>query len=776
MADIENNLYSISPEVSTIQETKDTFLHFFHNYSVILKTILTEGSVRTGYSRNSPIFALEPIADKNFVNYLSVTTKQYITEDILTNWPDARTKEPLLKTLFTHYKTNSKFYEKFLQNYKAKKDEWVIESVFEDSNFLKYRTSILNLEKAIIMTINRSHLSNVEKDLNKTLQSQAESAATEATALEAFWNTLKNEDDEGDDLKEEYLTELTEMVSSVLDGLKEAAQTYNILKTLIPSDITADSKKFIFSNYQEYMTAISNISLALQTTCSKIEIATFQGQKRKIKFSDDEKYTKALEDLKLGHNFKFKVQTEIPDVGLNLVPVESTNVKVTSPRAESPKPIINIRKEGSVTSSDTDQDTHSDNESVASVGTKGKKRKTNVAKFEMAERNLKKTMARVNIALNEDDLKKSRCQNLLAELKQVTEMARGVLFKETVSSSDKNATKKLEDAIDQSLTISDSLTEILDGINSKEVLRASLPKAAFPQWRGDGEGYLIFREAMLPHLQSLTTESLKLSTLKAQMLGPDCEKLKKKLYGITTLKKYIAELDKRFGDIEKVLPKKMEQLKQLKMHPKSRIQELVNCEKLLSYCRMCSSFNAIQNVNLLWVTQHANYLTEYNACKLLATKGNADQIIKLLEKITEENEMYSDIQPRNDGKDKSKSFSDWRNNGLRRGGNLALECWICAGEHTVRNCPAINSKKTMKDRTAEVQKRKLCFKCLYKWDPEHTCRQEDRKYICSEHNRNFAICKCQKYPDRNNQISDGAVQNNDLKINNCKENNCKNMI
>ena len=106
-----------------------------------------------------------------------------------------------------------------------------------------------------------------------------------------------------------------------------------------------------------------------------------------------------------------------------------------------------------------------------------------------------------------------------------------------------------------------------------------------------------------------------------------------------------------------------------------------------------------------------------------------------------------------------------RNN---RGG---VECWICSGEHTVKNCPVINSKKNIKDREKEVQKRGICFRCLYKWSPDHSCRQEDRKYICPEHQRNYAICKCNHYQARNNQISDGAVQSNDLKINNCHENN-----
>ena len=757
MSELEDILHSINPEgFSTLEECEDILKQFFHNFAVILKTILTEGSVRTGYNKNSPIFAPEPISDGNFTRNLEITSQQYLTEDIFLNWPDSKTKGPLLRTLFTYYRTNNKFYSSFIKRLKEKKDEWAIESMFQETNFLNYRTSILNLEKAIIMTINRNNLSKIEKDLRETLQNQAENAASENKALEAFWNTLINEDEGDGDLKEEYATELTGMVYTILNWLQESAKTYNILKTVVPSDITADKKRFIFSNYNDYMTAIPNILIHLQTICSKIESRTFGG--KKIKFDEQEKYKQAVEDLKLGNNFKFQIQTTIPDTDLKLTPVESTNLKVTSPRSDSPKPMIKITKEEK-TDSNIDLDSDSDDDTVPSVKTKDK----NSEKFSMALRNVKKTQSRVDSAL-QDDLKKSRCQNLLGELKQVTEMARNVLFKETTN--DKEITRKLEDAIDQYLVLMDSLTEILDGINSNEVLRQSLPKAAFPTWYGDGEGYLCFKNTMLPHLECLSTEPLKLSTLKHQMVGSNCERLKRKLYGVTTLKKFLIELDKLYGDIEKVLPKKMEQLKQLKSHPKSRIQELCNAEKLLSYCRMCESYNAIQNVNLLWVTQHANLLCEENACRLLQTKGNSEEIIKLLEKITEEDESYNDIQPRVDSKDKSKSFPNWKNNILRRGGNLALECWICSGAHTVKNCPTINSKKNIKDKTQELQRRGICFRCLYKWNPGHTCRQEDRKFICSEHNTNYAICQCQKYPARNNQISDGTVQSNDLKINN----------
>ena len=251
MSELEDILHSINPEgFSTLEECEDILKQFFHNFAVILKTILTEGSVRTGYNKNSPIFAPESISDGNFTRNLEITSQQYLTEDIFLNWPDSKTKGPLLKTLFTYYRTNNKFYSSFIKRLKEKKDEWAIESMFQETNFLNYRTSILNLEKAIIMTINRNNLSKIEKDLRETLQNQAENAASENKALEAFWNTLINEDEGDGDLKEEYATELTGMVYTILNWLQESAKTYNILKTVVPSDITADKKKVHFLKLQ----------------------------------------------------------------------------------------------------------------------------------------------------------------------------------------------------------------------------------------------------------------------------------------------------------------------------------------------------------------------------------------------------------------------------------------------------------------------------------------------------------------------------------------------
>ena len=752
MAHLENILHNINPEgVSTLEECKEIFIKFFHNFTVILKGILVDAGTKSGYSRNSPIFALEPISDSKFTNYLQVTTNNYLTEDMFLNWPD-KLKGSLLKTLFTHYKTNNKFYSRFIQNFKAKKDEWKIESLFEDCSFLEYRTSILNLEKAIIMTLNRSNLSNVEEDYRKTLQSQAASAATEDTALEAFWNTLVNEGEE-EDLKEEYLTELTEMVFKVLDMLIQAAETYNILKTLIPPDITADSSKFLFPNYNEYMVAIPNILIHLQTTCGKIESKTFQGQKKKIKFSDHEKYTKAIEDLKLGQNFKFKVQTNIPDIDLKLTAVESTNIKVTSPRSESPKPIIKITKEENVTSSGTDSDTSSDNESVISVKTKDSKskKKARGAKYEMAIKNLTKSMIRVQSALNsEDDLKKTKAQNLLSEIKNATEMARNVLYK---TSGDKDTGRKLEQTIDSALEMMDNLTEILDSIHSQDQLRSSLPKGSFPVWNGDAEGYLNFKKTILPHLESLTTEPLKLSTLKNQMTGHICEKIKRKLYNITTLDKFIEELDKRYGDLEKILPDKLKEMNKLKPNPRSKLQELTNVTALLSYVRVCESFDGLSNINLLWVTQYAFYLTESNACKLLATKGKPDKVIPLLEQISEEDESYNDIQPKTYNRD---GYSpDWKNNGLRAKNYNGLECFICQGEHKFTYCPLLDSRKTMEEREKAILDRGLCLRCLYKWHPDHTCKNEERRFNCPMHQRNYNICKCGKNSD---QLSEGKIE------------------
>ena len=76
-------------------------------------------------------------------------------------------------------------------------------------------------------------------------------------------------------------------------------------------------------------------------------------------------------------------------------------------------------------------------------------------------------------------------------------------------------------------------------------------------------------------------------------------------------------------------------------HDSERLRGFGNGQKDRRTFEILESLLRLKNY-YVWVTQFAVYLTENNAaCKLLSTKRNAQQIIKLLE--NEENVAYVDI-------------------------------------------------------------------------------------------------------------------------------------
>ena len=744
----------IAIDLDNIESIEEVFRLFYNNFIILLQNILENGCIESGYQNDSTIFNTEEIRISNFDEICRISNK-LIRNEYYTRWPD-KDKVAYLTTAFTTFLANQKLYKTFITDF-VDQQNVPMDLTLEDK-FGNYRRLIYNIEQFTIVILNRSQLNKIEVDLQTNCTSLISAAAKEVESTKTFYQNVS----QNSEFTQENLENLESRISRALKALQNSAKASNILARITPGQTSLQAtNKFTFKGPGNKVTQISNLSMEIQTVATKMENHTWDDQK--VDFKQNQTYIDCMDSLKLGGNQKFKIPTQMPDLQfLQVKATEANNLNIVSPRPLSPLNPVTINN-GDDSKEETDSDDTlsggGDPTPEPKPTIKSEKEKANIVKFENALRNVRKTITRVEEALK-TNLKKSRCQNLLGELKQVTEMGRNVLFKETTQ--DKKMQKRLEDAVDQCLVLQDSLTEILDEINSNEVLRQSLPKAAFPTWTGDPEGYLTFRQTMVPHLESLTTEPLKLSTLQHQMTGSSCEKIKKKLYGVNTLKKYIEELDKRYGDIEKVLPKKMEELKKLKVQPKNRIQESTNAEKLLSYCRMCQNFGAVQNINLVWVSQYANYLTENNACKMLGTKGDSQQVIKLLEKINEENEAYVDIQP--ETYNKSENSPDWKNNSLRTGdynGGGNLNCFICQGQHKFTYCPLLDPRKSMKERERAILDKNLCLRCLYKWDPDHTCKQEERRFNCREHQRNYNICRCGKDSRNIDQLSDGKIQNNE---------------
>ena len=732
----------VSIDLDNIESFEEVFNLFYNNFIILLQNILENGCIESGYQHDSSIFNTEEIRISN-VDEICTASRNLIRNEYYTRWPD-KGKVAYLTTAFTTFLANQKLYKTFITDYVDQQD--VISDLSQSDKFGNFRRLILRIEQFIIAILNRSQLNRIEEDLQTNCASLVSAATKEVESTKTFYQNVS----QNNEFTQENLENLESKISRALKALQNSAKASNILARITPVQTNIDQSKFTFKGPGNMVTQISNLSLEIQVLATNIESHTWEDQK--VDFKQDQGYIDSMDSLKLGNNLKFKINTQIPTLKfLQVKPTEAGNQNIASPRPLSPIDPIPIYDGGDDKTETESDDTLSGGDDPRPKPKIKLEKKARGAKYEMAIKNLTKSMIRVQSALNsEDDLKKTKAQNLLSELKNATEMARNVLYK---TSGDKDTGRKLEQTIDSALEMMDNLTEILDSIHSQDQLRASLPKGSFPVWNGDAEGYLNFKKTILPHLESLTTEPLKLSTLKNQMTGHICEKIKRKLYNITTLDKFIEELDKRYGDLEKILPDKLKEMNKLKPNPRSKLQELTNVTALLSYVRVCESFDGLSNINLLWVTQYAFYLTESNACKLLATKGKPDKVIPLLEQISEEDESYNDIQPKTYNRD---GYSpDWKNNGLRAKNYNGLECFICQGEHKFTYCPLLDSRKTMEEREKAILDRGLCLRCLYKWHPDHTCKNEERRFNCPMHQRNYNICKCGKNSD---QLSEGKIE------------------
>merc|ERR1711963_984958 len=149
---------------------------------------------------------------------------------------------------------------------------------------------------------------------------------------------------------------------------------------------------------------------------TNIESHTWEDQK--VDFKQDQGYIYSMDSLKLGNNLKFKINTQIPTLKfLQVKPTEAGNQNIASPRPLSPIDPIPIY-DGGDDKTETD-DTLSGGDDPRPKPKIKLEKKARGAKYEMAIKNLTKSMIRVQSALNsEDDLKKTKAQNLLSEIKK----------------------------------------------------------------------------------------------------------------------------------------------------------------------------------------------------------------------------------------------------------------------------------------------------------------------------------------------------------------------
>ena len=748
----------INIELDKIESLQNGFDCFYTNFINLLQNILEHGCTESGYKEDSPIFNTEQIRMQNFKE-ICEASRNKIKEQYYTRWPD-KAKVNYLSTAFTTFLGFQKLYKTFINDYVEGADVDII-SVLSPEKYGNYRRLIYNIEKFTIVILDRSQMNKIESELQTNLASLVSAAVQECERTKTFYNTVS----QNDEYTQENLTNLEGMIFRALKALKEGAKACNILSLVTPKDSKSDLSKFTFRGPGTMVTKISSLSIELQTVTTNMGNHTWEDQT--VNFDENQTYKESMDSLKLGANLKFKISAQYPDLKfLQVKPTESANENIISPRPLTPINPVTTNDSTDDDDDDNKEDTESDDTLSGKVDPKPKpkiiskiKREKTKNQFEMVYENLKESKLRSENAIKAGGLKKTKATNLSEDLKNSIKEAKNTLIKELPPSE--GTKTKLQNLVKECVLVQDNLAEVLDSLNEVETLRRSLPTPAWSQWDGSPETYLAFKRQMLPHLSTLATEELRLATVKANIKGDKAKEIIRKLSGITTLDKFFSELDKMFGSIERLIPKKLEELKKMKQKPQGKVQELENVEKLLSYVRICQSYGAESNINLVFASQFAIYLCEENAMKLINTKGDTAKITELLEKVALDDQIYKELQPH-----QPTVGGRWRHNNMR---NQPLKCRVCAGEHILPKCPYLDPNKSQSEKESELRQKKICIRCFKNYTSGHKCM--DTKYICKTHKRNSLVCGCYQRRRQNDgnitpAVTQQSVQNNKITLNN----------
>ena len=134
---------------------------------------------------------------------------------------------------------------------------------------------------------------------------------------------------------------------------------------------------------------------------------------------------------------------------------------------------------------------------------------------------------------------------------------------------------KLNEEALKTLKLEDLIMQIDQQIEERRIVDRKLrqlPPEETMTWDGNVESYVDFRRQMKDML-IYDSESLRLSTLKAQISGKDKNSIPDQLYNVDSIEEAFSVLDTHFGDIRTVLPGLRAKLDKLPSHPEREDDE-----------------------------------------------------------------------------------------------------------------------------------------------------------------------------------------------------------
>ena len=353
-----------------------------------------------------------------------------------------------------------------------------------------------------------------------------------------------------------------------------------------------------------------------------------------------------------------------------------------------------------------------------------------------------------------EDFKKAQIQKAMETLDKLAESG-----SDTGSPSQWCMVEDLYFEVDQ--VNKENLTN-LEKLEKKANNKHQLPKAHLSQWSGDASDFLEFRAVMTEILDNYNDENLKLSTLRAHIVGKDKSIILSRIRNAKNLEDAFIILNTFYGDFDVILPMKRRVLEDLPNNPTFAQTESKSIEAILDYLNLLSKHNKEHLVDSDFVNIMQHKLSLYRKNELRD---------KMIHKFDEFKEFLLKVQRTN----MNLSLTDPAPAGVsrRRGMNLNAtsqeeaddsndqgSCLACkAKHHKTHQCSLIKSMPKVEERIDFLMKNKICLKCLCKWKKDHKCNQFHLSFLCKcKRKINKHICNpCKPKEMQANSIKCGEL-------------------
>ena len=150
-------------------------------------------------------------------------------------------------------------------------------------------------------------------------------------------------------------------------------------------------------------------------------------------------------------------------------------------------------------------------------------------------------------------------------------------------------------------------------------------------WDGNVESYVDFRRQMQDML-IYDSESLRLSTLKAQINGKEKSFISDLLYNVDSIEEAFSVLDTHYGDIRIVLPRLRAKLDKLPSHPIKETDENRNIQQILNYWKTARNHGIEERaVDVFFIQEYSEKLSKEN--KKLRINLEIEDCTRFIDKI-----------------------------------------------------------------------------------------------------------------------------------------------